>query len=501
MEKKGLLFGRQGVWNKLGSTKKDSLESLAKNARYLMIKNTNDIKFIIYSRACFRQSLELSSVFHNLVLPALRALEQPDQSDYSFAFTYYLDYISPIFSPVKSVRGQKLARIQNHMVMVEPGLDVSDLIKYSQPHEHIFSMMLAVGAIYLLKLEGTSIDWASKARAFRARGLSQFKQLDIENTRVFSTSDLLLLLLLMLFELADNCNLSWDNYLGYCRALIYSGKFKVPSSGPERALYRFAIDLLYFQETMGRTACKAKNTFDVPEFELSNTPADSAALKFVLVSWMGCDRKVVEVISDITDLSFRRFLTIDESSYLRQCRAMLQQLEELQLDIFKRSTLNALSTAREPDSEEVFAYLVACETKRLAAVIYLNCCLLNMEPHDIEIRDLVDTSFKYIAFILRDHDCKWFLTLIWTVFVASVEIDNQSPECEELRHLALSVLERIEQRSLGNASITRDLVEGIWKTRDLHPRTPSKVTSMPLLGVKNDWEIFVANESYKVSLA
>lgn len=502
MEKKGLLFGRQGVWNKLGSSKNENLQSLAKNARYLMIKNSDDIKFIIYSRAFFRQSLELNNVLNKLVLPALRSLEQPDLSDSTFAFTYYLDYISPIFSPVKPTGGQKAATIQNLMVMVEPGLDVSDLIKYSQPYEHIFSMMLAVGAIYLLKLEGTSIDWASKALVFRARGLNQFKQLDVEKTQVFSTNDLLLLLLLMLFELANDCNLRWDNYLGFCRAMLYSGKFKVPASGPERALYCFAIELLYYQETMGRTACKAKNTFDVPVVESANTLPSSLGLQPVLVSWMGCDRKVVEVISDITDLSFKRFLSIDESSYMRQCHAMIGQLKELQLDLFKQKPLQALSTVREPDSEEVFAYLVACEAKRLAALMYLNCCLLNMEPEDIEIRALVDTAFKYLAFILLDHDCKWALTLIWTVFMASAEIDNQIPECEELRRLALSILDRIERRSLGNANITRDLVEEIWKARDLSPHSTSKkVTPMPLLGVKNDWETFVANESYKVSLA
>lgn len=73
------------------------------------------------------------------------------------------------------------------------------------------------------------------------------------------------------------------------------------------------------------------------------------------------------------------------------------------------------------------------------------------------------------------------------------------------------MLNRIQPKSLGNVDMIREIILGIWKGRDIqncdensfgYTKKPGIVNErVSILGSRNDWEIFVANESYKISLA
>ena len=91
----------------------------------------------------------------------------------------------------------------------------------------------------------------------------------------------------------------------------------------EYSILKFCLQFLDYQESMGRTACKDVNLFflDYAQDEeeekkkiyrttkqIDGTSNIIVVYKNVnLISWMGCDKQLMSIISDITDLSFERF--------------------------------------------------------------------------------------------------------------------------------------------------------------------------------------------------
>lgn len=476
------------------------------------------MNFVDYGGALFSRSLR-----HAFKLPTLSAVPQVsvlDLSDTVFALNYYLDYISPVLNPVSFVSSGSTMQIENAVVLLEQGLEVSTMIQYLQQHLHVFHMMLALGAMYLLKLD-TSTDWLAKSRAFRRegmRGIAAFFSSNSDSVS-YSTDKMLTLVLLMFYELAEEHNENWAEYLHGAGRLYFSERFMQPQSDVERALLKFSLELLNYQETMGRTACKARSNFFVApdEHQSHLAPVSSAIGHTIHVSWMGCDKDLILIILDITELLFDRMAPASVAAYRRKCANMRVKLDSMQLaglspemeaqiagdgndSVFRPMDVTVTDKGA---NVEVVCYLLACEAKRIATVIYLECSLLNKTPKHPEIRLLVLRAYRMLEFVVIQHLFKWFSTLLWTIFVIAAEIAVDLPVSEELRYLTLEILKRIESRSLGNVSTTVALVVGIWKNRDLGDGVQklSKADEERLVGFRNDWDIYVADELYRVSLA
>lgn len=521
-EKTGKSFGREGVWSKRGSQRRSSsnLTTKLSGAYFQQIRNSQAVNFVNYKMALFNLTLRQSHHFPRSIISPEISLT--DLSDTVFALNYYLDYISPILNPVGFASRNSTLRLENTVVELEPGLEISTMIQYSQQHTHLFQMMLALGAIYLSKLDSNSTDWLAKAREFRREGMKSLENLfPAQNGQEvnFTTDQLLSLVLLMFYELAEEDNENWADYLHASGRLYFSDAFVQPLSDVERALLKFSLELLNYQETMGRTACKARSNFFISpdENESHLTPSANPANQMIHVSWMGCDKDLILIISDITELSFERVsLDMSEQAYLAKSYNMRLKLDSMELtgltseteqqivgfDNAKTFEPMKVKVADQGSNVEVVCYLLACEAKRIATVIYLECSLLNKTPRDTEIHSLVMRVYRILEFVVIQHSFKWASTLLWTIFVVGSEIAIENPISEELRYLTLEILNRIERRSLGNVAMTKDLVVGIWKNRDL-AETPKKAfkNENRVIGFKNDWDIYVADESYKVSLA
>lgn len=521
-EKRGQKFGREGVWSKKGSS--DSSSALTKKvsgSKFQKIKNCNALNFINYKMAFESGSLRRSYFIHTPMLNPFTSLV--DSSDTIFALNYYMDYILPILNPVGFSTQMSTLQLENTVVELEPGLEVSTMIQYSLQHPHVYQMMLALGAMYLSKLDSSVHHWRSKAREFRREGMKTIEKLflnKIGGDVKYTTDQILSLVLLMFYELAEEHNENWADYLHASGRLFFSEQFEPPKSDAERALLKFSLELLNYQETMGRTACKAKSNFFIAPDETDShlTPSAETNHHIVQVSWMGCDKDLILIISDITELTFERLKPrISEDDYKSKCSSMLLKLDSMKLSGLSadmQREIDATHTQNEfvpmklnvPDvgsNVEMICYLLACEAKRMATVIYLECSLLNKTPKDAGIQILVTKVYRILEFVVIQHSFKWASTLLWTIFVAGSEIATSTPVSEELRYLTLEILNRLERRSLGNVSTTIDLVVGIWKNRDLDERAPSKSIKQEqsIIGFKNDWDIYVADESYKVSLA
>ncbi|RCK56463.1 hypothetical protein Cantr_05792 [Candida viswanathii] len=57
---------------------------------------------------------------------------------------------------------------------------------------------------------------------------------------------------------------------------------------------------------------------------------------------MGCDRRLIPIISDITDLSFERFRnSVTETDYLALSEDMLRRLHEMKISMMDQITLES----------------------------------------------------------------------------------------------------------------------------------------------------------------
>ncbi|EGW35147.1 uncharacterized protein SPAPADRAFT_132293 [Spathaspora passalidarum NRRL Y-27907] len=232
---------------------------------------------------------------------------------------------------------------------------------------------------------------------------------------------------------------------------------------------------------------------------------------------MGCDRRLLNIISDITDLSFERFRnSISETNYAILCNDMKKKLDEMNINMMESVLASSKSDAELMVQEfgmevEEFCFLLSCEIKRLATILYLEACLLNKTPEDEQIDQLVHQIFRLLEFIVIKNNYKWYSTLIWSVFMAASEISSLSPDCEDLRYLTLQIFDKLEDNTLGNVGKTRQIVLSIWKRRDLDncdensfglmADNSKKNKKKGLMGWVNDWEKYVVDEDYAIALA
>lgn len=541
-ENQGKKFGREGVWSKTSTSKTKNktllqLTERSEKSYYLDIRNKAQLIFINFFYEDLNRRLKI-------LYPCLRPSIIPpdinkvyDHTSLNYALNYYIDFISPIFNPISTKEDSSIVLyLEKNDIVIEKGLDLLSLIKYSQTHTHIFYLILSLGSMYLSKFNGALIgsEWLSKSRSFQKSGASLLNGLMNGDNPQCSTDVLLSLVLMIMYEIGDDCNSEWRNHLRKCKSFVHSPNFVKPKDNLELSLLKFCLEYLNYTENMGRTACKDQNSFFLAADEdstLSNSVGESRSL----ISWMGCDRRLVNAISDITDLSLeRRNPGITEQKYQILIRKIENQLLLMNLHIKSEEILFDIGTDIENfygetdvsnsdlilindsiDSEKL-CFLLSSEVKRMAAVIYLECCLMNKSPEDEDIGKMVTWIYKNLKFIILKHDFKWVSTLIWSIFIASVEISVLSEDREELRYLTLQMLDKIEKYSLGNVNQTREIILKTWKARDLSASdensfgtiTKQKKRLMKrkpqdygkYLGIVNDWETFVADESYTISL-
>ncbi|KAG7665449.1 uncharacterized protein J8A68_001137 [[Candida] subhashii] len=547
LELRGKKFGREGVWSK--NKKQDSgsgakttqLVKRSQESYYATIRNLQKLQFINTGYSDINRVFMPPMNITPMIVPSLQSSIIPpditrslkDPNSLNFALNYYIEFISPILNPVgdQSIYYNQLSDDNSRSIVVEKGLDLSALVKYSQNNTSLFYLILSLGSIYLSKLNGIAqkAGWLSKAKYFQDLGLAKIQpeidrlvsDTDINNSSHTYTTDLLVaLVLLILYEFANDCDRQWTIYLKLCKKLINSEKFVLPYNSLEYSLLKFCLEFLNYQESIGRTACKDVNSFflQLEEEEEEKTGVVKAPNQITLVSWMGCDRRLLNIISDITDLSFERFRnSISETNYAILCNDMKKKLDEMNINVMEAalaSTNHNETTlmVQEFGMEiEEFCFLLSCEIKRLATILYLESCLLNKTPEDESITRLVRQIFKLLEFIVIKNDYKWYSTLIWSVFMASSEISSVAADCEDLRYLTLQIMDKLEDNTLGNVGKTRQIILSIWKRRDLDNcdensfgvinDTTKKNKKRGLMGWTNDWEKYVVDEDYAIALA
>lgn len=502
----GKKFGREGVWKKNSSSNPTSkqLALQFRAAFYVDITNAN-LQFINFRPQDFISGLPRTRIRH-------RFLDQIENGSgyiadwqlWSYALNYYIEFVSPILNPASTICSSKTSAFESGLlqgVVFEQGLNLKFLIQYAHQKPDILVLVLALGSKYISRIvqEDQKHVWADLASAFKLIACAS-----ICPSSSVGTDTLFSLVLLMLYELADGRQELWRANLKHCKQILSSESFKRPNNELELSLLSFSLELLNYQESMGRTACKDDNSF----FALEDVLEDAAPSK---VSWMGCNKVLVDTISDITDLSFERN-QMKPGDYSVLCNTIGQNLQSADLGFKLEHHLcdlgqgSSLYVPIDPTiNVEELGFLLACDAKRLSTLLYFECCLLDAHPEKTEVQILVKEIFCILDYTILQNDFKWVSTLLWTVFIAASQISPNIMESDDFRYKTMQMLDRIEAYCLGNVRDVKEILMHIWKKRDLFNADDSSMGDLKISGKNlsklNDWDTFVSNKSYNISLA
>lgn len=497
LERQGKSFGREGVWSKTNK----KAPSVSSDSTYFKAMEHRRLQFVNFGWGDFTMTRSLQ--------PTIIPMEIKNQIGGDFniinhPLNFYITFISPIFNPIGTGGNLYFNHVykgHDRNIVVEQGLDLSSLIQYCHTHTPLFNLLLSLGLIYLYKQTKSSF-WLNKAVHFKDLSLNGLILKD-------DTPSMISCILMILYELANDGAVEWAAYLKCCKQML-TANFKFPTDSVECSMLKFALEFLHYQDTVGRTACKDRNKF-FTEYDSLTPRVDN---EFRLVSWMGCDRALLEVISDVTDLSFERLqLQITEENYFLLSIQLKAQIEALNMNLFdnliKHIDLTGLSTdvillkvefMMDDFSKVDFHFLLSCEVKRLSADIYLECCLLNKGPGDSKIESMVKFCVVILDILVLQNSYLWISNLTWSIFVFASQISLQWLDSDLMRYTILSCLEKIEKHNFGNIGTVRDSIIKCWKRRDLHDEPVKPVARTSLLGFVNEWDYYVVDVDAVLSL-
>jgi hypothetical protein len=200
----------------------------------------------------------------------------------------------------------------------------------------------------------------------------------------------------------------------------------------------------------------------------------------------GCSRELIDLIGQISDLAE---LLYDSSETEEARSGYKSQANDVETRLHSLEQLLPIS----PDDETMFSanretpetILSIAEMKRLAALIYFYTrlrCATPDEPHIVRLTLRILSTLPKIP--LKAN------ALLWPLFViGTMGIQRHNDEDRMLVLDRLDALQRIRQ--LGNVKKVRQVVEDVWKYRDLN----ADACSHPV------WSEVVARSGARISLA
>lgn len=350
----------------------------------------------------------------------------------------------------------------------------------------LFKAIQALGACHWSRFDSTHSVIGLRLKSEALRGLSN--RLATEGSLRCSADPevLVIMMMLCLYEIVDNCDQRWTVHLKGAKDLIRLRRQQQMTvsrfGGTKDPVSGFAELFFAFQDVMGRTACGEEVLFGSDYWHEDDRTIDL---------WMGCSPELVSILSSITELSrTRRQLTSNSarSAFSSRAASLGHKLENL---------------VQEIGDEEDTMLRSAAELKRLAAVLYLHCALYGTSPTTPFVANYVRSILRLVSDLL---DAGSLVSMTWPVFVAAVELNPLNDEvwsgsADEAavygRPLVLRALAAMAKSSVSNIARTRAVIVKVWQARD-----GDMLKGSPVDGLEcNDWEYYVAPVSNAMSLA
>ncbi|KAF6830155.1 C6 zinc finger domain protein [Colletotrichum musicola] len=322
-----------------------------------------------------------------------------------------------------------------------------------------------------------------------------------------SSEVLVLMMLLCQLEIIAECDKRWVTHLRGARDLIrfrrQGGGAAVAASlrqqGPWERIIRFAERYFAFYDVMGRTACGEEPIFGNDFWAAQGEDR--------LDPWMGCSPRLVSIIGEITELSFRYHRL--GASTAEDCWRDLEAQRARLVALLQQPSLKLAAAEGEDEDEKVVR--TSAEMKRLTVELYLHSALNDTSPATPVIRQGVKKILGLVAELLR-ADVKAGLT--WPVFMAACQLDpteemewttqdfgdGGSAPPRHARPFVLYALDRLSD-SLSNVTRARSVIEKVWKQREAASFLAPERSVSPGPKAFNDWARFVAPHCHNISLA
>ncbi|OJJ43946.1 hypothetical protein ASPZODRAFT_72416 [Penicilliopsis zonata CBS 506.65] len=504
---RGLAFGRAGVWSKQtpgGSSKRPSRSPSSptqKEQEWCLVPHIGSWAFVNSGIATFEESCrvlvgrDMGSVCSAWDFPANydnammgRPVPEIPRSlsvfgdisvwEHGQMFDYYLHQVCPRTTPSCRATSPFASIILPFCLTASPAL---------------FKAIQALGACHWSRFDGS---YSVLGLRLKSEALRDLRRRLSDGSLVFSADPevLVIMMMLCLYEIVDDCDQHWTIHLQGAKALIRQRRQQVvhtEDSDSHRSLLdpvtAFAESFFAFQDVMGRTACGEEVNFGSDHWPENEQTVDL---------WMGCSPELVSILSSITELSRTRRLraagpasaqfTARAASLRRRLESLVQKLD----GDGKDETLEA-----------------AAELKRLSAILYLHCSLYGSSPQTPLVADYVRKILRSASHLL---DRGVVASITWPIFVAAVELDpafdelwseEHGPEASAVygRPLVLRALAAMAQSSVSNVARTRAVIIKVWQSRD---GDMLKAASAECSGSAcNDWERYVAPISTAMSLA
>ncbi|KAI1629993.1 C6 zinc finger domain protein [Exophiala viscosa] len=290
---------------------------------------------------------------------------------------------------------------------------------------------------------------------------------------------LVVMLLLCMFEIVNECDKRWVVHLKGARDLIRVRRQIAPRLLPSSdvsQLVHFCERFFAFQDVIGRTACGEDPVFGTDFWE-DNPDCDA---------WLGCSPELVAILSEITELGRQDRASRATSPFQAATAGLEYRLDNLAQNVWDMD-------------DDILAQ--SAELKRLSAELYLQCLLNGADPSISWVSDQVNKILRAVAALL---DRGVAAGISWPLFVAAVELDADHDFQDAsysgaapwyARPFVLYALNQLAN-SMVNITRTRSVIEKVWQARDL----TRSVNSEPDLD-KNDWEQLIAPLCGNMSLA
>ena len=347
------------------------------------------------------------------------------------------------------------------------------------------------------------------AQAYYRKTLGSLRTLLATKTAAESAVDpeiLALMMLLCQHELIKDGESRWVVHLRGARDLIsFRRQQQQQLPNDAKALTRqrphpweqitvFAERFFAFYDVMGRTACGEEPMFGNDFWSTQEDQVDP---------WMGCSPRLVSIISTITELSWKHHRQIqsrDERQELAKQRDKLQiSLQQLSFDSFVSS-----------DSMEADTMRRCVLLKRLTVDLYLHSALADTTPLTPVIKTTVHRILRLI-FDLQQLGIRAGLT--WPLFMAACQLDPaedmelewvaDEAGCNDIPQFARPfILHALDQLSdsLANVSRTREVIEKVWRSREVASLMSPSAQAAEEKVAFNDWARFVAPLCHNVSV-
>lgn len=355
-----------------------------------------------------------------------------------------------------------------------------------------FKAIQALGACHWSRFEST---YSAVGLRLKSEALRDLRHTFVAKGSLLCSTDsevLVVMMMLCLYEIVDNCDQHWTIHLKGAKELIRLRREQqtalARSRNSQDSVSAFAELFFAFQDVMGRTACGEEVLFG-SDYWLENERN--------IDLWMGCSPQLVSILSSITEMSrTRRQLTSDQAreSFSLRAASLESQLEDL-----------VQGVGDDDDDDDTLKS--AAELKRLAAVLYLHCALYDASPSTPLIVEYVQKILRLVSDLLEQGS---LVSMTWPVFVAAVELD---PFHDELwsdedsnaavygRPLVLRVLAAMAKSSVSNVARTNAVITKVWQARDDDMLKGASTDTPHESWNRNDWEWYVAPISTAMSLA